>query len=300
MKRIIYLFSLVALISCGTSKKEKEVKNETFKVVAVNYPLHYFAERIAGDFIQLDFPIPKDVDPAYWIPKEEALNVYQNADLILANGADYAKWMNNVSLPASRIINTSASVNDKLIEVQTGESHSHGADGEHVHTGFAFTTWLNFEIAQSQALAIKKALLNKLPENKDKIESNFAKLNDELKQLNASMKSIGQQLHDYGIIGSHPVYQYLSQAYHLHVHSVHFEPHEMPTHDQWHDFDHLVDHHKTTIMIWEDEPLQEMKDKLVQKDIKVVVFNPCGNQPAQGDFMSIMKTNIKTLSNISK
>ena len=40
-------------------------------VYVVNYPLAYFAERIGGDLIRVEFPAPSDVDPAYWTPDAE-------------------------------------------------------------------------------------------------------------------------------------------------------------------------------------------------------------------------------------
>jgi hypothetical protein len=37
-------------------------------VYVVNYPLKYFAERIGGEHVKVEFPAPADVDPAYWNP----------------------------------------------------------------------------------------------------------------------------------------------------------------------------------------------------------------------------------------
>jgi zinc transport system substrate-binding protein len=96
-------------------------------------------------------------------------------------------------------------------------------------------------------------------------------------------------------MGSHPVYQYLSTAYGLKIHSVHFEPGELPTEDQWLEFDHLQEHHAARIMLWEEEPLPEVKEILLDKGVHVVVFNPCGNRPAEGDFMEVMRRNITRL-----
>ena len=38
-------------------------------------------------------------DPAFWKPDDAAIARFQTADLILRNGAGYAKWMKTVSLP---------------------------------------------------------------------------------------------------------------------------------------------------------------------------------------------------------
>jgi zinc transport system substrate-binding protein len=62
------------------------------KIYAVNYPLKYFAERIGGMHVKVYFPAPADVDPVYWTPDITSIAANQKADLILLNGAGYAKW----------------------------------------------------------------------------------------------------------------------------------------------------------------------------------------------------------------
>lgn len=104
-----------------------------------------------------------------------------------------------------------------------------------------------------------------------------------------------RQIEEQNIIGSHPVYQYLSEAYRLNIQSVHFEPNEMPSEDQWRNFDLLLEHHSAKIMLWEDEPMPEVKEILNKKGIHVCVFNPCGNKPKYDDFIGTMKKNIQSL-----
>ena len=62
-------------------------------VYAVNYPLMYFAQRIGGAHVAVVFPAPADDDQAFWQPGVEIITAYQNADIIVRNGATYAKWM---------------------------------------------------------------------------------------------------------------------------------------------------------------------------------------------------------------
>ena len=127
-------------------------------VYVVNYPLKYFAERIGGDHVKVEFPVSADVDPAYWNPDLADISAYQKADLILLNGAGYAKWMAKVSLPRSKIVDTSRQFKDRYITTKEVMTHSHGAAGEHAHEDLAFTTWLDFELAARQAKAIAEAI----------------------------------------------------------------------------------------------------------------------------------------------
>ena len=60
---------------------------ERISVVSVNYPLHYFATRIGGDLVDASFPVPADIDPAFWKPSGDDVAQIQAADLIVLNGA---------------------------------------------------------------------------------------------------------------------------------------------------------------------------------------------------------------------
>ena len=300
MKNYWLFITLLFIVACGTDKGSR-VKNNKVKplVVTVNYPLYYFAERIGGELIQLEYPIPADVDPAYWIPDDDALEVYQSADIIIANGANYAKWMKNVSLPSSRVVNTTTSVKEKYITLKNVSTHNHGSEGEHEHTGYAFTTWLDFEIAAAQAQAVKDELVKKLPDNKEELEANYEVLKKDIMNLHKLIKDVSLSLKGQTIIGSHPVYQYLAKAYSLNVQSVHFEPDEMPSDNQWNNFNQILEHNPTRLMFWEDEPMPEVKAILNKKGIKTLVFNPCSNKIYDHDFLAMMKKNIANLRNFN-
>jgi len=75
----------------------------------------------------------------------------KRADLIVLNGAGYAKWTAKVSLPLLRTVDTSKSFEDTLIAMTDEITHSHGPGGDHSHSGTAFTTWLDFSQAARQA-----------------------------------------------------------------------------------------------------------------------------------------------------
>jgi zinc transport system substrate-binding protein len=178
--------------------------------------------------------------------------------------------------------------------LQKGITHSHGPNGKHEHEGFAFTTWLNFKNANIQAEAVKNALIKLLPDSKDNFEKNFMSLKDDLEKLDKRMTEISSNISK-PIIASHPVYQYLAKGYKINIISVHWEPTDMPDEMEWEKFDKMLKENPTNIMIWEDEPIPEVKQALLKRGIQVVVFNPGSNTPANVDFMDLMKTNIVNL-----
>ena len=54
-------------------------------------------------------------------PSDELLAAYQRADLIVLNGAGFAKWVAGASLPPSRVVDTAASA-PGAITPMTGRS----------------------------------------------------------------------------------------------------------------------------------------------------------------------------------
>lgn len=269
-------------------------------IYTVNYPLKYFAERIGGEHVEVHLPVPADEDPAFWQPDTGLIQKYQQADLILLNGANYAKWTRHASLPLMRKVNTSRSFSGKYIMDEGGASHSHGSGEEHAHSGMAFTTWLDFNQAIAQASAIEKALVRKQPGNKLAFEQNWQALEQDLRSLDAAMREASAVIGHQPLIASHPVYQYLARAYNLNLKSVMWEPGVLPEEIQWQALDEMRTKHQAQWMIWEGEPLKESIERLESLGIKGLVFKPLANQPESGDFMSIMQANIEGLKLIKR
>ena len=269
--------------------------SDKLMVYVVNYPLKYFAERIGGEHIKVSFPAPADVDPAYWNPDVITISAYQQADLIFLNGAGYAKWVEKVSLPGSKLVNTSKKFKDQYIRKEDAVTHSHGPKGDHAHEDVAFTTWIDFELAAKQAQAIAKALVRKKPELKKTFQQNYTALESDLSALDRRIKEIVTKNQMQPLVVSHPVYDYLAKRYGLNIKSVHWEPDEIPNNEQWMALQAILKSHPAEWMIWESNPNRATVEQLKSLGLSSIVFDPCGKLPDQGDFMTIMRNNIANL-----
>jgi zinc transport system substrate-binding protein len=264
-------------------------------VYVVNYPLKYFTQRIVGNHVQVVFPAPPDEDPAFWKPDVETISAFQAADLIVINGATYAKWLEKTSLPKAKVVNTSAGFQDQYIEIKDSVTHSHGPAGEHAHTGTAFTTWLNFRFAAQQAKAIEAALSRLLPAQQATFAKQYASLEKDLMALDTSLEMLVDSQRTQPLVASHPVYQYFATRYGLNLQSVLWEPEVMPEDDQWNTLQALLAKHPAKWMIWEGEPMAGSVEKLQTLGVQSLVFDPCGNTPEQGDFLNVMQQNVVNL-----
>ena len=224
MLRSAVLVSLLFLLSLSSAAAA-----DRLTVYTVNYPLAYFAERIGGEQVEVVFPAPPDVDPAYWMPDQATIAAYQQADLILLNGANYAKWVGKVSLPRGKMVDTSRKFKDRYIHAAEVTTHSHGAEGAHAHESLAFNTWLDLSLAKLQAESIYKAMARKRPISEMHFKNNYKALAVELETLHETIKVIVANDPDRALLGSHPVYDYLSAGYGMNLKSVHWEPDEAPS-----------------------------------------------------------------------
>ncbi len=279
--------ALVVLAS-GAAAQDRPV------VATVSYPLAYFAERLGGDAIEVMFNVPEGQDPAFWRPGLVQISEIQSADLIALNGAGFAEWVTKVSLPRSRLVDTSDGFSDGYIQTES-ITHSHGADGEHSHTGTASYTWLDFGQAAEQAASLAEAMERRLP-GLGRIEDRLSDLISDLKSLDREAAEIGEALSGRAILATHPRYQYFARAYGLEIEALDWEAGAMPSEAQWNDLAALAKATDASLLIWEAAPPGQAVTRAEEIGLTSVVFPPLAHSAAEGNFLSIMSTTLEDLS----
>ena len=256
MRRIrigfIFVFAwLAGLTSCdppdAPRPDQRPARTQKLVVYAVNYPLAWAAEQLAGESTEVHFPAPPDIDPAFWEPDIKIIAAYQAADLILLNGAKYARWIGKVSLPQNRLLDTSRAFTEDYIALDSGPVHSHGPEGDHSHGELAFTTWLDLGLYALQVEAIAAALTERLPEQEDAIAQRQTALVGELMALDGTLIELGQQLNGAPVLYSHPVYQYFSRRYGINGLALHWEPDQRVAESDWAELDTVLQRHPAVL-----------------------------------------------------
>ena len=290
--------AFVVVSACKKSSPEPGAEpkpTSAMTVVAVNYPLAYFAEHLAPEGTEVALPVPADIDPAFWTPTPEEVSRAQAADLILLNGAGYARWTRVATLPKARVVVTAEGCAAAFLPSGEARTHRHGPEGEHAHEGTAFTTWLDLGLARCQAERVKVALQRKAPTESAAIDGRFTALARDLAQLDGRLRKAGEALDGQPALASHPVYQYLAAAYDLNLRSLHFEPDQALDAAAVAELDAALAEHPASMMLWEAEPRAETAELLRERGVAVVVFEPAGNRPSKGDFIEVMEANASRL-----
>lgn len=246
---------------------------EAARVVVVNHPLEFVAQTLLGDAGNVSFSVPADVDPSFWRPAIADISAFQAADLILLNGAGFATWVDRVSLPRSKVVNTTAGIEDRFITTES-ITHSHGDGGEHSHEGLASYTWLDPSLFIAQAEAVASAITARALAPEADVDARLSSLRDTLSELDAQAEAALAGLVGVPMIATHPRYQYFARRYDLSIASLEWEAGEMPDDAALADLAALIDTTGARILIWEAAPPPAAFEATSALGVKNVVFAP--------------------------
>ncbi len=300
---LVVCFIAVSMTGICCTKTQTEPAGPEGKPVVYTtfYPTKYFAERIGGDAVKVVCPVPADEDAIFWMPDGDTVEAYQKADLIILNGAKFAKWVEKVSLPASKVAETAKPFEKDFITFQKAVTHSHGPAGEHTHEGIDGHTWVDPVNAKAQAEEIKKALIKHFPDHKEAFEKGFASLADDLDGLKVSLEKLSEKLGNQPILCSHPAYNYVGRRFKWNIKNLDLDPEEMPGDETFTEIKETCKTFPARFVIWESYPDKEIAQRFKKElDLESVEFSPCellSEEEIKGgkDYLSVMRRNIENM-----
>jgi zinc transport system substrate-binding protein len=291
---------MVSWIGCSGESDPGPVNSpvpdeEPLVVYAVHDPLAWLAEGIGRDQVLVHFPAPEGIEPDRWFPEAEIVARYQQADLVLRNGAGYAAWIDRATLPQKLLIDTCKGFRDRWIPRAGQRVHNHGPEGDHSHTGFASMFWLDPGLAEAQARAVHDAFVDERPEHAAAYAAGLAEIEAELRGLDARLRAVADRLADAPILFSHPVYAYFERAYGLNGRSLDWEPEVPPSEAQWQGLETLRADHPARLMIWEGAPTAGTKRRLEALGIESVVLAPSANPGSGPRYATALASAVRAL-----
>ncbi len=296
--------ALVIISGCGQQTTQKQVITGTVKptVYTTFYPTRYFVERIAGNSVKAICPVPEDADAIFWMPGATIIQEYQKADLIVLNGAGFAKWIGKVSLPESRVVNSSKALSDRFIDFNDTVVHSHGKLGEHAHEGLDGHTWVDPVNARIQAKEIASALMKRFPQNRQLYEKGFSALAKDLDALDETLKEYQKAYRNQPILASHPAYNYIAKRYKWNIRNLDLDPNEMPSEQVMKKIAGILKEHPAKYLLWESAPTRAIAERFQNElGLKSIEFSPCELLSAEeldhgSDYISVMRGNLQTIA----
>lgn len=262
-------------------------------VRVASFPAEWLVQRVGGAAVKVDNVLPTGEDPPFWAPPGDVVAAVQSAELIVANGAGFEKWMETATLPDDRVVDSAAAVDLIRIEAQT---HSHGKGGEHSHAGIDPHTWSDPMAYGQQAVAVHAALVAARPSEKATFDSQLATLQRDLEALDRELKDILTRAKGTRFAANHPAYNYLARRYDLDIRSFDFDPEEVPSaadRQAFVDWSAGVDrpHH----LLWESAPTDEVRRAFPAGTLHIYI-DPLEQPPEGGtyDYLAQARKNVTT------
>jgi zinc transport system substrate-binding protein len=291
----------LCLFSCnGQGPTEGTTDREgPLTVYTAFYPAWFFTSTIGGESVRAVNPIPADEDPIFYQPPTEMILRYQNeADLIVLNGAGFARWAAKAMLPEGKIVNTGKSFEDDLIVIKGSVTHTHGEGEKHTHAGIDGHTWIDPQLAMEQCRAIAAALSEHDPDHAPDFAAGLERVLAGLAELDTAFSALAKKGLTRPIVASHPAYNYLCRRYGWEVESFDFNPAENPVFSDLKRLkSYLTAHPGITHMVWEEAPEQKVAELFRSRfGLEPLVFSPVETPPDEGaDYFAVMKENAKNI-----
>jgi len=288
----------LATTGCGDSRPAGGAPDREGppRVYTDSYPLAYMTARIGSDHITVHLPVSEGVNPALWRPDDAAIRRYQQADLILLQGAGYARWVQTATLPPARTVDTAAAFSEHIMQVPDARVHSHGDGPPHAHAGPASNTWLDPTMALRHARVVERTLSRRFPDAAPAFADGLAQLEAELAALDAALVTALAPAKSVPLLASWPVYHYLEARFDLALEHLHWMPGRMPAAEAWAALDDRLEAHPAQHMLWPVEPVRPIVDALATRGIAVVVVDLADRPSPEGDFLAILSANAGRLA----
>ena len=204
----------VLIVGCDSSPQPAGTEApQRVTITVTSYPLLVMVETLAGGAADVKLVVPEDTTSPNWKPGASAIRTMQDATRILISGASYEPWLQRVTLPRSRLIDTAQGYYDQFIRIPDAVVHQHGPDGQHSHAGTVWAAWLDPELAASQLQQVQACLTELLPASRADVQQAADDLTAELDQLDQRVERITEATSagDIVALGDAPVYQYLTR-----------------------------------------------------------------------------------------
>lgn len=256
-------------------------------VIATSFqPLYWMASTLAGDDADVFLMPPAEVDPTQWQPDDDAIRKAWAADLILINGADFEAWPGAVSLPVSRIVDTSAPLRPLL---RAADGHHHGPNAKH---GVDPHLWLDPHLARRQLERIAQRLAQVVPSAE--ITARRGRIEAALTRIETDLRALGRVGAGQVLLANHQAYDYLAARAGLQVRSLDVAP-DAPI-EQISAVCATAKTRRAGIMLWEEAPSAAIKAALTRCGVVTVVLRPLERPPVEGDHERAHRADLARLS----
>jgi zinc transport system substrate-binding protein len=289
---------LALIVAAACAPTQTAAPTQPLDVVTTSLPADWLVEQLSqGLPVSRRLIIPTGEDPPAWRPTGEDIAGLLAADLIVANGAGYERWMDAAGLPQSRVVDSAALV--PALHLAPTE-HEHGSQGSHPHAGLDPHTFTD-PLAYGQQLAqVADALSRSLPDDADDIESRRAVLQAALQSIADDLVVAARPLLPHTMATNHPSFHHLARRAGLHVTDLPLDPVRSATAAEASAVTAWASKASSPILIWEAAPSDAAAGAL-PPGVASLILDPLEQPGANGryDYLLQSRSNILAIHTLT-
>lgn len=211
-RKLIMIFTLsfmLLMMACNQDGKEgTATKNSGKKVVTVTTSFLYdMVNQLSGDSTEINLIIPAGEDPHLYVTKPQDLQKIEKADLLLYHGLHFEGKMQDV------LEKKGYAVSETFPKEKIGTMEENGIKIVDPHF------WFDIDLYKEASKNVAAKLIELLPEEKAKIETNLASYLEKLTALDEeNIKVLGEiPKESRYLITPHDAFNYFSKRYDIPV-----------------------------------------------------------------------------------
>ncbi|CNJ04530.1 zinc ABC transporter substrate-binding protein ZnuA [Yersinia mollaretii] len=200
-------------------------------VVTSVRPLGFIASAIADGVLPTEVLLPDGASPHDYALRPSDVQRLRSAELVIWVGPEMeaflAKPLSQLAdkkqialaqLPSVTPLLIKGEEHDEHEGEDVGHDHDHAKDNsgdEHHHGEYNMHIWLSPTIAKQSAIAIHDRLLELMPQNKDKLDANLRRFEDQLAQNEKNIATMLMPAQGKGYFVFHDAYGYFEKHFGL-------------------------------------------------------------------------------------
>ncbi|WP_227732708.1 zinc ABC transporter substrate-binding protein ZnuA [Yersinia proxima] len=200
-------------------------------VVTSVRPLGFIASAIADGVLPTEVLLPDGASPHDYALRPSDVQRLRSADLVIWVGPEMEAFLSKpltqvadnkqialAQLPSVMPLLMKGNEDDEHEGEGDGHDHDHAKDNhhdEHHHGEYNMHIWLSPTIAKQSAIAIHDRLLELMPQNKDKLDANLRRFEDQLAQNEKNIATMLKPTQGKGYFVFHDAYGYFEKHFGL-------------------------------------------------------------------------------------
>lgn len=231
---VFVLLTALLLVACSDKENNAQPKNENaIDVYTTVYPLQYFAERVGGEYANVQSIYPPGANEHTFEPTQKDMIDLADADLFFYVGLGLEgfieKSKSTLKNQNVKLVPTASNISEEDLHISTGHTHAEAienAENEHDHEHESHEeghsedehdahVWLSPVLSQQLATVIKDELVSAMPEQKELFTANYDALIADLQQLHTEFEEMADATSQKTFFVSHAAFGYYAGHYHL-------------------------------------------------------------------------------------